>query len=416
MKALEKFDQEKPQIDLALAWLAQCDYSLETAQLTVKYITNISKFSLLKYRSHEERINHLKLGISTAEHMSDLKLLATFYRQLGTTYYEIDRYEQSIEALQKQLAISQEINDVELEISALEQLGPAKTYIGEFETAIQHLNKSIELSRKHGIKTNNTTIYGSLGLAYQAIGNLDQAVAYFRTQLEINLNHTDPDLQAEGMLNLGAALGYKGELKESISVLTKGLKFSQKIKSPLGEALCYSGIAYAFLKLERYNKAISYYSKQLSIFKETKNMLRIAICQSNLAEAYALSGNLKAAEEMIQEALSSPERTKIQRWNIYILNRHANVLREQGALEVPKSLYEAVIAFNTQSGEMDYVAQAEIDYARLLQRHGFAQEALAHATSAMEIYRSCGADFFADQIGAWIAKHNLGADAPGELR
>ena len=198
---------------------------------------------------------------------------ASFYANLGASYYKLDRYDDAVAQFQKALALDPDFPNL------YGLLGSALFQRGDLEGAIGAYQKQIERT------PDIAEFYYNLGLAYQRKEVLDEAVQAYQKVTELN-NHA-----VNAFRNLGYIFLKRGELSDAVNALKRAVE----IDTSSWEDRYNLGVA--FYRQGRYEEAIEAYKKAITLHSDTPD-IHVA-----LAKTYLKLNKTEAAMDHYEAAL-----------------------------------------------------------------------------------------------------------------
>ncbi len=350
MRALEKFDQERPHMEAGQRW-AEERYreDPEAAKVCSGYGTAAPRLILQKLKPSERR-RWLESAVSAAEVHGDEEaqrrnegLLATACLATGDTVsaFEIlerhlkdaraatDR-EAEMEALgnlgnahltryeaakaedcyRQVLEIAQEVGNERFEAQALGALGEGHLSRGEHRQATRMFRQRLALARKIEDKRSEAGALKELGSSCRQAGRPCRASVLLRRSLQIFVDLGDRNEQGNALNSLGVALSELGDSAGAKDCFEKALRLAREEENPRSEALALGNLGILAGEMEGdQERAREFYDAQLKIAERVADKTSQAIASWNIAVSYWMEDQIPEAVRYGREALRLYEET-----------------------------------------------------------------------------------------------------------
>ena len=322
------------------------------------------------------------------------------------------------------------------------RLGESLWAFGKFDEAIARLERGAELCSRAGT-------HEEAGYAYQALmgsnafrGNFEAALA-LRPRLEEHMAIApNPRWHTYGLGIASMSLVWLGRWREAIAVADEALALAEASKQPgvisfagwvLSFAHTYGGdadraiaaaehaiaaaltigdrtwaecaLATALCRADHPERTIEVLSEGLPLMR-TAEFAAGEMFASVLVRAYTMLGRHDEAAVAAAEMLRVATQHKMQ-LNIGVAHRHLAeiaLVRTPNDLELPARHLEASVATLTAIRAQDELAMADVEWARLHERAGRAEEARRSLTSAVEVFERLGSPWSPPDLAALRAR------------
>ena len=207
----------------------------------------------------------LTIALAAAEHHQDRSGQAHIHRDFGFALCRLGRHQDARAHLEKALELFAQLGDRRGQAHA--QLNIGTTFAGQdrYDTALRHARQALELLRAGGRQTLLANALNNIGWYHVHLGNFQQAVKYCQQSLAVH----------RGIGN-GAD----------------------------GEAAALSSLGYAHQHLGHLAEAIAYYRQALEVYGVFGSRYEEAKTFKSLGDAQQAMGNMPAARDSWQRALS----------------------------------------------------------------------------------------------------------------
>ncbi len=228
---------------------------------------------------------------------------------------------------------------------------------GEFESAMVYHRKARVFSKRSGKGEEEAISLNKIGIIHYYGGNIDSAIHYFKASVPL---YEDPLLKANSINNLGLMYKLNG--------------------NP--------------------DSAIKQYLRSLTIFKNLKNYSKWAVVLNNISALHWQRENKTKSKEYAREAIAIAKEHDIESELISGKINLANVLKEQDSVRTAMKLYNDVIRWSANNGDLSTLANAKNNLAICYGILGEAREELATYREVLELYVQSGNDQYLSAV--WL--------------
>ncbi|CAF3583222.1 unnamed protein product [Rotaria sp. Silwood1] len=194
---------------------------------------------------------------------------ANYNHQLGSVYYNMNKYSKALSSYERSLEIRKVAlppNHPDLATS-YNSIGNVYRNKGDNSQALSWYQQAIEI-RKLALPANHpdlATSYSNIGSTYEDMGDYSTALSWFEQSLEIRkvalpADHSDLPATYD---NIGAVYYKMGEHTKALSWYEKALKAREKVLVPDHSdiATSYNNIGVLYYSIGEYSKALSFLEK-----------------------------------------------------------------------------------------------------------------------------------------------------------
>ena len=315
-------------------------------------------------------------------------------------------FSNAITYLKEALNISKQIDDISLLRFPNYWLGVAFSFMCEFEKSLYHFKKALDVAVTKNTLWDISVVKSCLSyFVYTQQGNINIAYQYCDDALRLAEETGDVFPKTFVYTNYGIACYYKGLLDEAITNLLKGVVFCEKIDLYTWNAFTHFNLGEIYFDFRDYEKSKKHYAKSISIMKQNKtmpswvNLNRICLTKVQVMnhEKDIDLGSLYKNETGNKVELY---RGLMQRGIGEILLN----IDDQHSAEAEVWIKKAVNT-HTCNGQMWHLGKDYALYAGLLGRKGDQSKAKETLIKAIEIFKECGADRWAEKYEKELSTH-----------
>jgi CHAT domain-containing protein/tetratricopeptide (TPR) repeat protein len=294
------------------------------------------------------------------------------------------------------------------------------------DRAVGRLEKAREYFAARQLYTDEINALNRTAVRPQMLGDYDACAKIYQQALNMALARHDKFFEAGFSSNLGFAASRKGEASRAVQLYERALPLIERDRNPDLYATIIANLGYSLVTLGEFDRALMLHTEALDVFTQRGDESQVARELAALASIQFRSGNVERALATIESSLPLYERSRdfvgqvsalrlagnasaeleqhdtaleylrraeredknpstIERTRVLI----AGELRQLGDLEGAERKLEPLLATRNEATRADVLAER----ARLRQRQGRAQEALADLRRADAIYAQLKLDF-----------------------
>jgi len=203
-------------------------------------------------------------------------------------------------------------------------LGLAYYFLGELNLAYENLKKAESLTNN---KEDLMYIYHIIGLILYRMGYLDDALLYYSRGLSLAKDLGDTDLQAVLLSNIAIIYGEKGELDKALNYFEESLRLERNEEA---KAPAYQNIATIYYEKGDYQKAVEYLQKTIEISEKYGDYHEVSIGKLNLGNTYRKMRDYENAEKYLFEGLEGVKKVGDKFWEAYGYWYFGRLYRDKG--------------------------------------------------------------------------------------
>lgn len=274
--------------------------------------------------------------------LKDLKQEANCLNKLGTIYQSRGQYQQSMACHQQSYVLSHNGEYRRGEADALNSLGLVCYAVGQYEQAMGTYQQGLKIAQAIQYRICEAHILGNLTSLYAAQGKLDMAIESGQAALEIaksiNIHYAAANFHG----NLGLLYGQTGKYQEATVEIQQGLELAQD-KNPAWKLPLMGQMGHLRKVRGRFDLATKMLDSYLNQAQKRKAKPTAALALVDLAEVYQAQGNLGAAIEHCQNALTIRQEIQDTHGVVNVLNQLGQLYRAQDATDEAITTFRQVL-------------------------------------------------------------------------
>ena len=357
--------------------------------------------SLFVLRERQGLLEHLRAAESLAEALGDQRRLGRVTSYMTRYFSAEGDFEQALTCGQRALGLSEALGDVALQVETRFQLGREYYILGEYRSAIALFLKNVE------------TLHGPL--RGERFGLPFVASAGTRSWLV-------------------RCLAELGEFTEAMAPAEEAVQIAEACEDALSRADAHYCIGYVCLLSGEFAKAVPALERSLALIRSSNLRIVFSGTASALSVAYAWSGQSGQAVALLEEVVRQSEGERLSQWmamlsEAYLLTGRSDkalslteraltisnhrqrgfrafMLRLLGEIaarhdppeaERAEGAYRQSLVLATELGMRPLQAHCRLDLGQLCMRRDQPEQARAHLSAAVELYRAMAMTFWLPQ-------------------
>jgi len=329
-----------------------------------------------------------------------------YKRRLSQIYVIIGHYELEVEEnfskalnyLEEALKISQEENDIPSSFFANTHMGLVLLSSCEFEKASYYFKKALEINLTANILWGISAMKTALSWVNLNQGNISVGCQISEDALRLAEESGDIYSKSIALINHGYAFFCKGSLIEAEDYLLKGNEFCEKINYFQWNAIAHTNLADTYYHIQEYEKSKIYYKKAIMYLKQAGfGRSRVNFCRLGIARAKVMN-NVKYFD--LESLYGYVEDNKLRELDGQMRRYVAEILLniDDKHLAEAEDWAEKAIVSDKKNGLRFRLGQDYELCAELFKRKGDQSQAVENLSTAIEIFKECGAD-------GWVEKY-----------
>lgn len=324
-------------------------------------------------RSHET----LSDAVARARARPDLhNELALALLGLAQTEYDLSNFARTRELGDEAFAIISRGGQPRSLLAAHRALGIACWRLGDLTAAVEHLRAALSLAESVGTPTERGHARIDLANTYTLMGpeRNAQAAVLYEEAAQIFAETKDPAARARVLMNRALLYHYAGELERSVEVVREALTAAELSRSPIWTGYCCINLAQLLVELRRPTEAAEVIQRARTLLDPLGDHLadqQILMIRGMIAECV---GDLGAAGQLYQEALTLAESLSLSAERVEVLYRMAEMAFRQGDRETALQRLSTARKDGLESLRSDLAPKAVELEARLREPSGAAPQ------------------------------------------
>ena len=343
--------------------------------------------------------------VELARKMRYQKRLPTIYVALGSYHLLVEEnYSKGVQFLNEALKISKETENYFSMWSAYWFTALGCYYENEVENSIECLNKGIAISAK--VNNIGPKIFLQSYIItwfYTWQGKIEKARNESLECLRIAEEIGDLYYQTPANICCGVTSYVKGDLDKAESYLLQALAFSEKTGHYTNWMTACEHIFEVYISKREYKTATSYFERMISILEPTKyRSSEIGLYKVGLARAMVFRTDKGIDIDELLKYRSRIRSKRMQnRCDRYICDLLLNIDLHKNRVE---KWINRIIETDKKNNFKFSLGQDYALYAELYKRHSNQSKTIEHLSNAVEIFKECGADGWAEKYEKELAR------------
>lgn len=229
---------------------------------------------------------------------------------LGASYLRNNEPQRALEMLYESAAVSVRCENLFNESRALSLIGNVYEEIGDAVRAQTYYAKALEKAQALSQDKLAAVALNDLGKANLTSGENQKALEYFQRSIELARRTKNKRLEAAALGNLGQTLFALGEEGKADAYFTEALAINRSLSDKIGEAAILRKIGKLRLTFGKTDEAVELLDQSQAIYRSLESSRNLAETLLLLAKAESKKGNLDAAQNKAEEAVSLIEKIR----------------------------------------------------------------------------------------------------------
>jgi len=290
LQLLDTFPDKRLEITV-LNHMSTASVLLGNFRASVKYAN--------RSRDIAQKIGH-RIGVADALH------------NLGLTYWNQGRYQETTDCLDLAEKIYREIED---------QKGLAKVFrlrssiywrMGEFSRAQEYIFKSLDIYETLGDQRGIAELKNTSGIVSAASGEYQEGLSFFLEAKQLYETLGDKGGAANTLNNIGFTYCSMGKPSESLDYFNKSLQISRQLGTEQLTATVLTSIGEAYAQMGQNRQALEYFSQSLGIDQTQDNSMGTAYNLIQMGKCKRRLGQYQEARQLLERALEISRKIKIK--------------------------------------------------------------------------------------------------------
>jgi tetratricopeptide (TPR) repeat protein len=243
LRALLRFDGERPQIELAQARCTELSRRDSVAAVLCAEFAGAGVRLLDLRQSPFSRARWLDIGVRCAQAVGDRETEGNASGNLGIVHARSAEFELALECFRRDLAVARQIGDRASEGKALGNIGIALKNVGDLPQALDFCAKSLALANSLNDRREEARAWGALGTIYVAMGDVGRAAECFERDVTAARECGDYRARAMALCNLGNVYSVLGQKEQALACYREQLEAARLLGDSVAEGAALFGLA-----------------------------------------------------------------------------------------------------------------------------------------------------------------------------
>ncbi len=337
----------------------------------------------------------------TADNLANLKRLLAFCLET------LGRYKESLDALQpyEDEDIRRSITK-ETEVRVTTQLAISYNNLGDHPKAVTLLKETLEVAKENDLNNLLGPIDSGLARVYRKLNECPICRGYAEKALDYFRGTGDWLGMAEAYREIALSYHQEGNSEKSLEYFELGIQIIGERSAPFMLGKLYTDMSGAYWFLRRPKDGIACLEKSIEFFERTEHALNSIIAYNNLGINLMLIGEWPRAEEMIKRALD----LAIDKNHVHIagiLDSFGELKILRGDLDAAENYLDQAVSLARERKREWYEAQALRNLSRCYLAQGEIEKAADKARETLELSRQIGDKHYANMAGLVLAESYL---------
>jgi tetratricopeptide (TPR) repeat protein len=267
----------------------------------------------------------------------------------------------------------------------------------EFEKAINQIKKALDINVAANSLWGVVAMKCQLSLFFNYQGRDD--IGYHTSQEALRIAEESGDIYSKSWGNAfhGMSCYYKGFTEEARDCLLKGVDFSERLDFWENNLLAQTYLGHTYSEIGDNQNSKHHFAKALSIGqKAEKAPSEINFFKTAVSRANALDKDNKIDPERLYSYVADNKSKHYEGWMQRNIAEIHLQLDNQNLYEAQQWIEKAIEA-DKKNGMRWHLAMDYVSYAEVFKRQGDQSKARDNLSTAIEIFKKCGADGWVDK-------------------
>ncbi len=300
---------------------------------------------ICRYSDLTQAVHYLKQALTISRLTGDRKGQGTDLLNLGSVYSLQGEYSKSGPCYEQALAISRVIEDRWGEANALTGLGGVCLRVRDHAAAEIYFEQALQIYRDVGERYNEGQALGRLGVLYQEWGYFAKARHCLEACLDLGRQIGNRPGEGVALLNLGIVWRCLGDYAQAGLYLEESLDLCRQIGAKQIESACLAELGTLSHLLGDDQAAQTYSQQALTIAREVGEQPIQGHALTNLGRARMVSGHLAESAQAYGQALDLRRELGLHHLAAESQAGLAGVYLAQGELRQAQDQVEEILAY-----------------------------------------------------------------------
>ncbi len=263
----------------------------------------------------------LQTAAESYQDLGDFAGMGEAYGQLVRIYGGLGQYGEAEQVVRQQLAIARNNANLTDQVLALNNLGTLRLQSGDLDQAQAAFAEGLAIAQTTGSDSGIGLSLSNLGLIAAASGQIDDARQYYEMAADYRIRARDYGGQANTDSNLGDIYRAAGSIREAIGAYRLSLSVAQDIDEPYIQLRALDGLIAIYRQRNEPRELTRYLNDRIALTISTGDDWQRLLTLRTLGEIYQDNGNLTAARDAFERALSLAQAMERKQMQAELTNR-----------------------------------------------------------------------------------------------
>jgi CHAT domain-containing protein/uncharacterized protein HemY len=246
-------------------------------------------------------------ALSLARRAGDLRAETLALIAMGNINRKIGNNQEALGFYAAAKPIAERIGDQTSRATILGGMGSIYFEMGDSRQALRCIEEASDLMARNGKKWGMAEAWLSLGRIHRSLGEKEKALQYLAQALELFVTLRMPRLESATLREMGLVYDALGDLPKALASYKAALKLTKPGEDQREQAYTLNYAGRIHEELNQPDLAFNYYNEALLLSRRSGDPVGEALGRFNLAHLERDRGNLLAARQQVEAALSIVE-------------------------------------------------------------------------------------------------------------
>jgi tetratricopeptide (TPR) repeat protein len=369
------FAEAKTLYERALRALIQLPDGDDNRREFVKSALNLAKVGA--YAPDDNILLMLEKALAAAESLKDETLQARVVCSTGAFHYMRGQFGLAMGHFSRGMGLAEKLGLEELLVLPYNILGRAVSLSGDYPRATVMLARGIELAKRFD---DLDLLSGSLMIQAATLflqGRRDEGMLHADHGMRLAEQMGHPSRISGGLVTIGWCRTFAGFFEEATGDLMRGMHVAEESKNLHPVYNAHGCLGFIQLQYRDADRATFHLTRSLQLADEYKVFMYVPMYQAYLAQADLMKGDLQAALQRAETALSLAERMQQPASQAEVLHVLGNIHCQARDWDKAEQCLQQSLASHQQGNRLTFAAMTLYDLGKLQLDRGLTDRARA---------------------------------------
>ncbi|MEW6737868.1 MAG: tetratricopeptide repeat protein, partial [Acidobacteriota bacterium] len=259
----------------------------------------------------KQALNYFNQALAIFKKIDNKASMAGTLANICTAHNSMAETEKALDCFNEALSLQKELGDDRRRAITLSNVGIIYAELGELTKSLDYYFQALQLHETLGSRLNQAITLNKIGDTYYLLGNLEKALEYFNKALTLERTYDYRAMQAITLKHIGTTHLSLADGHKALEYQNQSLLLFQEIGNRFLEAKALMKLGKTHHFLADNQKALACFQQALAVFRTKYNGLEAADALYNIALVKSKEGNIEAALNPLQEAISIGESLRV---------------------------------------------------------------------------------------------------------